>query len=100
MATATESLRTPLTDAQSGVLDWIVSYWGIHSSYPTVREIADAFHWSGPNAAVGHLKAIAAKGWIEWGQESDGPSRARGIVVPELRRAASKAAAKYLRGGG
>jgi SOS-response transcriptional repressor LexA len=30
------------------------------------RQIARTFGWSGPNAAVGHCRALRAKGWVTW----------------------------------
>ena len=65
--TVTAELETPppvaLTDKQRAVYDWIVQFCETHGYSPTVREVSAAFGVN-INATLGHLKALAKKGWI------------------------------------
>ncbi|MBN1347531.1 MAG: transcriptional repressor LexA [Phycisphaerae bacterium] len=65
-----------LTPRQRNVLDFILDRRR-DGSVPTVREIAEHFGFSSPNAAAQHLKLIEKKGYIRLLK-----GRARGIVVP------------------
>lgn len=49
-----------LTDRQQEVVKFITSNMRI--SAPTLREITEAFAWSGPGAAQGHIDALRKKG--------------------------------------
>jgi SOS-response transcriptional repressor LexA len=82
----------PLTERQRAILAFIVGYWGERQTMPTLREIMRAFNISGPNGVVGHLKALARKGWVEVAEVEH-----RGIRVPMLADAAKEAAANCLR---
>lgn len=88
--------KQPLTPKQAAILKFVVTYWGTHATAPTIREIGREFKFKSINGATSHLKALAAKGWIEL-PGADGVT-ARGIVVPELRDAARAAADDYLEG--
>lgn len=56
----------PLTRRQREVLIYLVEYQQQHGYPPIIREIVQAFGWSGPNAAKGCLDRIKAAGWIDW----------------------------------
>lgn len=89
--------RPPLTDRQRAVLRFVVQFWGEKGCAPALREIMAAFGWASPNAAVAHLEALAAKGWLQWDRGPGGSgTKARGVVVPELLAAAKAAAGAYL----
>ena len=66
--------NTAPTPRQAEVLDFIRRYWVENGRSPTIRDIVQAFGFATTNAAVCHLKPLAAKGMIEWEQET-----ARGI---------------------
>ncbi len=68
----------PLTERQEQVLDFIRSCIKEKHLPPTVREICTEFGFAGPNATVGHLKALERKGYIQ--REFN---RARGITLIE-----------------
>ncbi len=68
----------PLTERQEQVLDFIRSCIKEKHLPPTVREMCDHFGFAGPNATVGHLKALVRKGYIQ--REFN---RARGITLIE-----------------
>lgn len=56
---------TDLTDRQREVYDYLRKFWQENSFPPTCRDIVEHFGFSGPTAAVCHLKALAKKGYIE-----------------------------------
>jgi repressor LexA len=56
--------RERLTDAQQGVLDYIVQYRNSKGWPPTRGEIAKHFGWDSSNAATQHLRLIEKKGYI------------------------------------
>jgi repressor LexA len=59
-----EPKKAPLTDRQREIYDFISSFvddWGYG---PSTYEIADAFGFSGPAAAICHLNALEKKGWL------------------------------------
>ena len=68
---------TALTKRQAEVLEFIMNQQRRAGCIPTVREIAEHFGFSSPNAAAQHLKLIEKKGYIRLLK-----GRARGIVVP------------------
>jgi sulfur relay (sulfurtransferase) DsrC/TusE family protein len=57
-----------LTIQQRRVLNYIRRFWRRYHFSPTLRDIAKAFKWSGPHAAVCHLKRLLAKGAVTYGQ--------------------------------
>jgi repressor LexA len=66
-----------LTKRQGEVLRFIMDRQRRAGSIPTVREIAEHFGFSSPNAAAQHLRLIEKKGYIQLLK-----GRARGIIVP------------------
>lgn len=67
-----------LTPRQTEILDLIRQTLESTGMPPTRAEIARAFGFSSPNAAEGHLRALARKGAIELV-----PGSSRGIRLPE-----------------
>lgn len=61
-----------LTDRQSEILEFIQRTLQESGVPPTRVDICAEFGFSSPNAAEGHLKAIAAKGYIELMRHSRG----------------------------
>lgn len=61
-----------LTDRQSEILEFIQRTLRDSGVPPTRVDICEEFGFSSPNAAEGHLKAIAAKGYIELMRHSRG----------------------------
>ena len=61
-----------LTAKQAAVLRYLVSHFGERQAYPTLRQVADHFGWSGPNATVCHLKLLLRKGVLEADVNADG----------------------------
>lgn len=68
-----------LTQRQREVLEFVIDRQQRFGAIPTVREIADHFGFSSPNAAAQHLRLIEKKGYIRLLK-----GRARGIVVPAV----------------
>ena len=56
---------TELTDRQKEVYDYLRRFHSEHGYPPTYRDIVEHFGFSGPTAALCHLKALAKKGYIE-----------------------------------
>lgn len=69
-------LGCPLTSRQSQVLAFLHKFNDAHQRPPTRLEIAKHFHWSSPNAAEDHLRALDRKGAIDLV-----PGTARWIVL-------------------
>ncbi len=68
----------PLTPRQAEILQYIRDTQEATGAPPTRAEIARAFSFSSPNAAEGHLRALARKGAIELV-----PGSSRGIRLQE-----------------
>ncbi|MCK9532908.1 MAG: transcriptional repressor LexA [Gammaproteobacteria bacterium] len=68
-----------LTERQQEILDLIRAHLEETGYPPTRAEIADALGFASPNAAEGHLRALARKGAIELV-----PGSSRGIRLPQL----------------
>lgn len=58
------------TERQLEVLAFIRSYRAEHGMSPTIREISEHFGFGGPNATMGHVKALEAKGLLTRGVDS------------------------------
>jgi repressor LexA len=74
-----------LTERQQQILGFIRQKQDSDGVTPTYREIADAFRFASPNAAVAHVKALQEKGYLK-----NLPGRARTFTVvdpqaPEMR---------------
>ncbi|MDR1461816.1 MAG: repressor LexA, partial [Azoarcus sp.] len=67
-----------LTARQKEILDFIANTLALEGRPPTRTEICTAFGFRSPNAAEGHLRALAAKGVIKIDERL-----ARGIRLPE-----------------
>ena len=65
-----------LTDRQRQVLEFIQRKQDSEHLTPTLREIASHFHFSSPNAALCHVQALLAKGFLK-----NLPGRARALQV-------------------
>lgn len=89
--------KPPLTARQRRVFVFIVRHWGKRGNFPAVREIAAKVMKSRhPNAAVCHLKRLAAKGYIVWRVKKGARGLSRNIAVPELVELAGLAAKAFL----
>lgn len=54
----------PLTELQHRVYDFVRQRLQAGESAPTMREIADHFHWKAKRAAECHIKALIKKQWL------------------------------------
>lgn len=61
----TISSRSPLTDRQRAIWDFLARTFAETGEYPTFRAIVDRFEFSSTNSVTAHLRAIARKGWLE-----------------------------------
>lgn len=68
--------RLPLPPRQAAVLEFVQNHIAEKGYPPTVREISAAFGFTSTNAAFGHLKALAVKGYVR-----RDPLRSRAIAV-------------------
>jgi len=68
-----------LTDRQRQVLEFIRQKQEVEGLTPTFRDIAAHFRFHSPNAALGHVQALVAKGFLK---NLSGRARALRIVVP------------------
>lgn len=59
-------LRSRLTQRQAAIVSFLASYSDSKGYAPSVREIAQHFGIASPNGVYAHLKALKAKGAIEW----------------------------------
>jgi repressor LexA len=59
------STMSELTERQAEILDYVRTCLREHGAPPTRADIAKMFGFSSPNAAEGHLRALATKGHIE-----------------------------------
>lgn len=75
-----------LTERQQEVFDFIAECMNDSQYIPTLREIADRFGYSSPNAVRDHLTALEKKGYILRRQGS-----ARGIEIAPNHRPAQRA---------
>lgn len=57
-------MHDTLTKRQKQILDFIELSFEQHGFGPTLREIADEFGFASVNGAVGHVKALANKGFL------------------------------------
>lgn len=62
----TTTAPAPLTDRQREILAWINAYIASHGYSPTLRELATAFGFKGPNGAACHLRPLRRKGAVTW----------------------------------
>lgn len=69
----------PPSEIQRGILDYIESYLRRHTYQPSVREIGARFGIKSTKTVSEHLKALAAKGYLE-----RDPSRSRGARIVGL----------------
>jgi repressor LexA len=65
-----------LTERQKQILDFIQHRQDFEKLTPTLREIASHFRFSSPNAALAHVQALRAKGFVK-----NLPGRARSLQV-------------------
>jgi repressor LexA len=65
-----------LTDRQRQILEFIRRKRDYEKLTPTLREIASHFHFSSANAALAHVQALCAKGFLK-----NLPGRARSLQV-------------------
>ena len=65
-----------LTERQKQILDFIQHKQDFEKLTPTLREIASHFHFNSPNAALAHVQALCAKGFLK-----NLPGRARSLQV-------------------
>lgn len=63
------------TDRQREVYAAICACWRLTGRSPSIRELCDRLGIAGPNAVVGHLRALKRKGLVVW----DRDTTARGI---------------------
>jgi len=63
--TAQTELR-PLTAKQRAVYRFIAAHYRDTRIPPTVRDIQRHTGVASPNGVVCHLRALRAKGWVEW----------------------------------
>jgi len=69
-------MKTPLTQMQQKVLDYVSEFAHERGYPPTIREIARHFRLASPRAIQKHLDGIAQKGYIR-----RAPHSARGIEI-------------------
>ena len=62
----TETAPLPLTARQREILVWVNGYIAEHGFSPTLRELATAFGFKGPNGAACHLRPLRQKGRLSW----------------------------------
>mgnify|MGYP002779057827 CR=1 FL=1 len=76
--------RTPLTDRQEAIYNYIRKHIEGKGFPPAIRDICDEFGISSPNGVMCHLKALQSKGYINRVQkgENSQKAQARGITIP------------------
>lgn len=72
--------RLELSKMQRAVLEFWLSHFAIHHTYPTLREACSQFGWGSTNAAVAHIKALVRKGYMR----RTGAYASRSFVVVAL----------------
>lgn len=100
----TKMADRPATEKQKEFARRLYRYLVENGCYPTIREMCDMMVFSGPNAATNNLRALAAKGVIEY--DFDSPAKARGYrlrgvkLVPVIDPVEGEMIAKILKEGG
>lgn len=56
--------RVAITNQQRAVVDAIETSIRDNGWAPTMRELSDRFGWSGPSAAIAHIRYLERKGWL------------------------------------
>src|SRR5258708_1002481 len=84
-----------LTARQKQILDFIQRKQDFERLTPTLREIAFHFRFSSPNAALAHVQALCAKGFLK-----NLPGRARSLQVVDPPGSAGVLPSKANRGAG
>jgi repressor LexA len=73
-----------LTERQKQILDFIQHRQDFEKLTPTLREIASHFRFSSPNAALAHVQALRAKGFVK-----NLPGRARSLQIMDRESASA-----------
>lgn len=60
---------TPLTSKQTRVLQFLRDFHAEEDRLPSSREVSAHFGWASNTAALGHLRALARKGVIEYRED-------------------------------
>ena len=92
----TATRREKPTAKQMLVYRAIVRHWGRTGVFPTVRELCGVFGIASTNGIACHLRALAAKGWIDYTPQRGKRSKTRNLSVPELVEVARRAAVAHL----
>ncbi len=69
-----------LTDRQKQVLTFMVNYTVQNLHTPTIREMGEVFGGMSPNGVMGHIRALAKKGFLEQRKKQD-VWRVKGLVL-------------------
>jgi SOS-response transcriptional repressor LexA len=89
-----------LTPRQRRVLLAIARHVAETGRAPAIRELLAPLGIGNVNGVVGHLRALARKGWIEYAEAKRGGGRkatSRHVAIPEVTAATKTAAAQYAR---
>jgi hypothetical protein len=62
----TTTILRPLTPRQASIWRYIRDYHAEHRHGCCVRDICRRFRMASPNGAMCNVKALIAKGWVEW----------------------------------
>lgn len=81
----TATTSRPLTPRQRAVFHWLAGYVRDRGYGPTYREGQAAFSFRSPNAFVGHVRALAARGLVTWDEHTARSLRVVCDVVVEDR---------------
>ena len=73
----TDTAPATLTARQREILAWVNAYIAEHGFSPTLREVARAFGFKGPNGAACHLRPLRLKGRLSW---VDGAARTLRVI--------------------
>ncbi|MCK5616068.1 hypothetical protein KAR91_80135 [Candidatus Pacearchaeota archaeon] len=77
-------MRSPLTEVQQNIYNFLLSFMREHRYSPTIREIQTYFGYSSSNSVVCQLNKMEKKGYITKSSSKDG-MRARTIrLVDDL----------------
>lgn len=71
----------PMTDTQSKIYDFILSFLSKEKTLPTHVDICERFDYSSPNAAHLHIKALTKKGWLEKGSDKSKRANYKPIFI-------------------
>lgn len=74
--------RSPLTDRQRQVLDFVRRYRRRMGYGPSIREIGRALGIRSPNGVVCHLRVLARKGWIDRRDSAEGRRAPARSIAP------------------